>query len=275
MMATVGSEASFERGRAQLELLAGIDVTVKAVERNAEAIGDDIAQIEKARTREVKIAAVFTQTTTAEEGRPVRDEASTTYTAAIENAAEFGRRIYTETWERGWSRAAKKVTIGDGAEWIWHIADQHFPGAIQNVDIYHARQHLWELARALYPNEETKQKYWIMRQQAKLDAGQTAQLVRSLRTINATNPELADKIRVEADYFERNQERMQYPSFRSHHLFIGSGVIEAACKTVIGSRLKQSGVFWTLRGTNPIIALRCHQLSRKVEDYWASRSRAA
>jgi hypothetical protein len=324
MMATVGSEASFERGCAQLELLAGIDVTVKAVERNAEAIGDDIAQLEKARaaralqlelpavlgpavpflyiemdgtqvpmvrtelegragriegkparTREVKIGAVFTQTTTDEEGRPVRDEASTTYTAAVENAGEFGRRIYTEAWERGWSRAEKKVIIGDGAEWIWNIADQHFPGAIQIVDIYHARQHLWELARAMYPNEDARQKRWIMRQQAKLDAGQTEKLVRSLRSIDAANPELADKIRIKADYFQRNIERMRYPPFRSQHLFVGSGVIEAACKTVIGARLKQSGMFWTVRGANAIIALRCHQLSRKFEDYWASRSLAA
>jgi hypothetical protein len=102
-----------------------------------------------ARTREVKIGAVFTQTTTDEEGRPVRDEDSTTYTAAIENAEEFGARIYTEAWERGWSRAEKKVIIADGAEWIWNIVHQHFPGAIQIVDLFHARQHLWELARAL------------------------------------------------------------------------------------------------------------------------------
>jgi hypothetical protein len=324
MMAVVGSETSFERGRAQLELLAGIDVTVKAVERNAEAVGDDIAQIEKARaaralqlelpvilgpaspvlyiemdgtqvpmvrselegragrtegkparTREVKIGAVFTQTTTDEQNRPLRDEASTTYTAAIETAEEFGRRLYTEAWERGWSRAEKKVIIADGAEWIWNIADQHFPGAIQIVDIYHARQHLWELARALYPSEDTKQKRWIMRQQAKLDGGETKKLVRSLRAIDVAHPELADKIRIEADYFERNAERMLYPKFRSQNLFIGSGVIEAACKTVIGLRLKQSGMFWTVRGANAIIALRCHQLSRKFEDYWASRSRAA
>jgi hypothetical protein len=324
MMATVGSETSLERGRAQLELLAGIDVTAKAVERNAEAIGDDIAQLEKARaartlqlelpavlgpavpllyiemdgtqvpmvrpdlegragrvegqparTREVKIGAVFTQTTTDEDGHPVRDEASTTYTAAIENADEFGRRIYTEAWERGWSRADKKVVIADGAEWIWNIADQHFPGAVQIVDIFHARQHLWELARALYPNEDVKQKRWVMRRQARLDAGETEKLVRSLRAVDAVNPELADKLRLGADYFERNTERMRYPAFRRQNLFIGVGVIEAACKTVIGLRLKQSGMFWTVRGANSIIALRCHQLSRKFEDYWASRSRAA
>jgi hypothetical protein len=131
------------------------------------------------RTREVKLGCIFTQTTTDEEGRPIRDEASTTYVGAIETAEWFGRRMYTEAWERGWSRAQKKVVLGDGADWIWNIADQHFPGAIQIVDLYHARQHLWELARALYPNEEAKQKHWSMRQQHQLDEGQIEKLVRS------------------------------------------------------------------------------------------------
>ena len=74
-----------------------------------------------------------------------------TYTGAIEKAEEFGKRIYVEAWKRGWSRAGTKVVMGDGADWIWNLADQHFPGAVQIVDLYHARQHLWDLARRLHP----------------------------------------------------------------------------------------------------------------------------
>jgi hypothetical protein len=107
-----------------------------------------------AHTREVKLGCVFTQTAWDEEGYPIRDPDSTTYTGAIETAEEFGKRIYLEAWKRGWSRAQKKVVMGDGAEWIWNIAEQHFPGAMQIVDLYHARQHLWELARRLHPNHE-------------------------------------------------------------------------------------------------------------------------
>jgi hypothetical protein len=236
-----------------MELLAGLEVTAKAVERHAEAIGADIANCEQAKvnrtvqlelpgilglrvpvfyiemdgtqvpivrselegragriagqpahTREVKLGCVFTQTTTDKKGRPVRDEASTTYTGAIETADLFGRRLYTEAWERGWSRAQKKVVLGDGAEWIWNIADQHFVGAVQ-----------------------------IGRHMAR----------------------------------ERNKQRMLYPKFRKQGLFVGSGVIEAGCKTVIRSRLKQSGMFWTVRSANAIVALRCTRLSRKFEDY--------
>jgi hypothetical protein len=324
MLALIGSEAPFDHGRRQIELLAGLEVTAKAVERTAEAIGADIAQGEReavqravqlnlpmivgesipilyiqmdgtgipvvkketvgrqgktegrpAHTREVKFGCAFTQTTWDKEGYPIRDPASTTYTGAIENAEEFGKRIYLEAWNRGWNRAEKKVVIGDGAEWIWNLADLHFPGAIQIVDLYHARQHLWDVARKLHPNDEANQKAWIKLHQKKLlDKGKIEKLVLSLRSIDSTNPEVIEKIRIEADYFEKNAERMRYPKFRCQHLFVGSGVIEAGCKTVIGSRLKQSGMFWTVRGANAIIALRCCHLNGRFEDYWESRRAA-
>jgi hypothetical protein len=228
-----------------------------------------------ARTREVKLGCVFTQTTYDEEGFAIRDPDSTTYTGAIETAEEFGRRLYLEAWNRGWSRAEKKVVMGDGAEWIWNLADIHFPGAVQIVDLYHARQHLWDLARRLHPNDPVQQKVWVkIHQKRLLDKGKIEKLVRSLRSIESANAELLEKIRTEADYFERNAERMRYPKFRRQHLFVGSGVIEAGCKTVIGSRLKQSGMFWTVRGANSIIALRCCHLNSRFEDYWESRRAA-
>ena len=157
-----------------------------------------------AHTREVKLGCVFTQTTWDEEGYPIRDPDSTTYTGAIETAEEFGKRIYLEAWKRGWSRAQKKVVMGDGAEWIWNLADQHFPGAVQIVDLYHARQHLWELARKLHPNDAVNQKAWMkVHQKRLLDKGKIEKLVVALRSIDSTNPEVVEKIRTEADYFEQ------------------------------------------------------------------------
>jgi hypothetical protein len=325
MLALVGSEAPFDHGRQQIELLAGIEVTTKAVERTAEAIGADIAEgeqreIQRARqlnlpivvcqpipalyvemdgtgvpvvkaetegrsgkqngqsahTREVKIGSVFTQTTWDKEGYAIRDPDSTTYVAAIETASEFGPRIYLEAWNRGWERAEKKVVIADGAEWIWNTANDHFPGAIQIVDLFHARQHLWDVARKLYPNQEPEQQRWLaIHQDELLDEGKIEDLVAALRSIESSNSELLEKIRTEADYFEKNTERMRYPKFREQHLFVGSGVIEAGCKTIIGSRCKQSGMFWTVRGANSILALRCCKLNGRFEDYWADRRAAA
>ena len=321
MQAVVGQEVPFERGRQQLELLAGLEVNTKAVERTAEGIGGDIATQEQAEiqramrldlpmvvgepvsvlyiemdgtgipvvrketegragkrngepahTREVKLGCVFTQTNWDKEGYPIRDPDSTTYTGAIEAAEQFGQRIYVEAWKRGWSRARKKVVIGDGAEWIWNIAQLHFPGAIQIVDLYHARQHLWDLARKLHPNDKTQQGHWITIHQDHLDEGRIEELVCLLRSIECSNRELAEEIHAEANYFEKNAVRMRYPEFRRQHLFVGSGVIEAGCKTVIGSRCKQSGMFWTVRGANAILALRCCHLNGRFEDYWEARA---
>ena len=323
MHALVGQDAPFDRGREQMKVLAGLEVTTKSVERTAEAIGEDIAQREQeemqkaiqldlpvvvgkpipvlyvemdgtgvpvvrketvgrqgktdgqpAHTREVKLGCVFTQTRCDKEGFPIRDPDSTTYTGAIETAEEFGKRIYLQAWQRGWSRAANKVVLGDGAEWIWNLADLHFPGAIQIVDLYHAREHLWELARKLHPNDTAKQKAWMKKHQRLLDKGKIEKLVLTLRSIDSTNSEVIEKLRIETNYFERNAERMRYPRFRRQHLFVGSGVIEAGCKTVIGSRLKQSGMFWTVRGANAIVALRCCQLNGQFEDYWEDRRAA-
>jgi hypothetical protein len=228
-----------------------------------------------AHTREVKLGCVFTQTAWDQEGYAVRDSDSTTYTGAIETAAEFGKRIYREAWKRGWSRAKKKVVIGDGAEWIWNLVAEHFPDAIQIVDLYHARQHLWEVARQLYPQAEVQQRAWMKAHQKRLlDKGKVKKLVVTLRSIHTANPKVDEKICNEADYFERNAERMGYPKFRRQHLFVGSGVIEAGCKTVIGFRLKRSGMFWTLRGANSILALRCSHLNDRFEDYWEGRRTA-
>jgi len=228
-----------------------------------------------AHTREAKLGCVFTQTGWDQEGFAVRDPDSTTYVGAIETAEEFGKRLYVEAWKRGWSRAEKKVVMGDGAEWIWNLANEHFPGAVQIVDLYHARQHLWDVARRLYPNDAVSQKAWMkIHQKRLLDKGKIKRLVAALRALHSDNPEVAEKIRTEADYFETNTERMRYPKFRRQHLFVGSGVIEAGCKTVIGSRLKKSGMFWTVRGANAILALRCCHLNGRFEDYWEARRAA-
>jgi hypothetical protein len=324
MHALVGQEAPFDHGREQMQLLAGLEVTTKSVERTAEAIGTDIVQREQeetqkalqldlpviagppipvlyvqmdgtgvpvvkketagrqgktegqpAHTREVKLGCVFTQTSWDQEGYAIRDPDSTTYTGAIETAVEFGKHLYREAWKRGWSRAKKKVVIGDGAEWIWTLVAEHFPEAIPIVDLYHARQHLWEVARQLYPHEEVQQKAWMkVHQKRLLDKGKIEKLVGALRSINTSNPQMAEKIRTEADYFARNAERMRYPKFRRQHLFVGSGVIEAGCKTVIASRLKRSGMFWTVRGANAIVALRCCHLNGEFETYWEGRRAA-
>jgi hypothetical protein len=225
----------------------------------------------RAHTREVKLGCVFTQTTVDAAGWPVRDEDSTTYTGAIETAEEFSRRLYTEAQQRGWDRAQKKVVMGDGAEWIWNRTQEIFPGATEIVDLYHARQHLWDLSSKLHPSDVAAKRRWVMSHQHFLDDGKIELLVHRLRALGTQRQELAEEIETEASYFERNAARMRYPKFRKQGLFVGSGVIEAGCKTLIATRLKRSGMFWTVRGANAVIAVRCCRHSREFDDYWESR----
>jgi hypothetical protein len=221
-----------------------------------------------AHTREVKLGCVFTSVGVDPENRPVRDPDSTTYTGAIETAEEFARRIYREAYQRGWARARIKVVLGDGAVWIWNLAAVQFPGAILIVDFYHASEHLHKISRWLYPSDEAARRGWTALVVDLLDKGQIESLVTTLRSLVSQRPELAEKLTTESEYFERNADKMRYPDFRAQGLFIGSGVIEAGCKTVIGSRLKQSGMFWTVQDANRIIALRCCRVSGKFEEFW-------
>lgn len=227
---------------------------------------------EAAHTREAKLGCVFTQTSTDLEGYPIRDPDSTTYVAAIETAAEFGRRIYAEACQRGWDRARKKVVIADGAEWIWNLVEVLFPGAIQIVDLFHAREHLWDLARKLFPGDPAQQKIWMATHQDWLDEGQIETLTAALRQTATGYPACSEDLLRDANYFQTHAQRMRYPEFRRQGLFVGSGVIEAGCKTVIGTRCKQSGMFWTVPGANAILALRCAHLNDRFQDYWDARA---
>jgi hypothetical protein len=252
-------------------LYAQMDATGVPVVKKETAGRPGRTEGQQAHTRDAKLGCIFTQTTWDEEGYAIRDPDSTTYTGAIETAEEFGKRLYLEAWKRGWGRAEKQVVMGDGAEWIWNITEEHFPGAIQIVDLYHARQHLWDLARKLHPQDPAEQKRWMMIHQDLLDEGKIEKLVSSLHSISSSDPELTKTTANQAEYFAENAERMRYPEFRRQHLFLGSGVIEAGCKTLIGSRYKRSGMFWTVRGANAILALRCCHFNHRFEDYWEGR----
>ncbi len=225
-----------------------------------------------AKTREVKLGCVFTQTTTDENGFPLRDPDSTTFVGAIENAEDFGWRLYAEALRRGLMGAVRIVVLGDGAAWIRNLAEMHFPGAILIIDLYHAREHISDLCKLLWEHdkEQIKQKraeWWALLDQ---DGVETV-IAEALQSIPGASSELQEKAQKEINYLEKNKDRMMYASFRKQGFFVGSGVIEAGCKSLIGHRLKQSGMQWSLRGANAIIALRCMMQSDRLEDYWESR----
>jgi len=225
-----------------------------------------------AKTREAKLGCVFTQSTLDEKGYPVRDEASTSYVGAIETAEVFGCRIYAEAIFRGLDRVQKVCVIGDGAPWIWNIAHEQFYGAIQIIDLYHAREHYWNVARETFGCDKEKIMPWTDKRRKELNQGKVEQVIKAIEHLSPSTEQGKEVLEREIGYFEKNKNRMRYNEFRRQGLFVGSGVVEAGCRTVIGQRLKQSGMHWTVKGTNSIIALRCCFLSNRWEDFWEYRA---
>jgi hypothetical protein len=225
-----------------------------------------------AKTREAKLGCIFTQTTTDVRGFPVRDPDATSFVGAIESAEDFGWRIYGEAVRRGLSKAQRVVVLADGAQWIKNLAQMHFAEAKLIIDLYHARQHVSELCKTLFAGNEKKVRHQRMRWWTDLDEGKVEKIIRQAQQHLPQDAETKKKAEIEIHYLEKNAESMRYAEFRAQGLFVGSGVVEAGCKTIIGQRLKQSGMEWSVRGANAIISLRCILTSGRFEDYWESRA---
>ena len=220
------------------------------------------------RTREAKLGCVFTQVGLDREGRPQREPDSTTYVGAIESSELFGWRIYAEAVRRGLEQAQELIVLTDGARYNHTIARTHFPQAIHIVDLFHAFEHLNLMAQLLWGPERKTPQLW----RALLEAGEIRSLVRKAGKKLPPTAVGREAMRKALHYFEENAAQMRYAEFRKKQLFVGSGVVEAGCRTVIGQRLKQSGMRWSVRGANAIIALRCCLMSGRFEDFWASRA---
>jgi hypothetical protein len=224
-----------------------------------------------ARTREAKLGCVFTQTILDGEGRPVRDPGSTSFVGAIETVEPFGRRLYAEALRRGLRHARRVVMLGDAAEWIKNLQVMHFPEALYIVDLYHAREHVAELCQRLWPGQtqqvlRSRDRWWN-----DLDHGRVEKIVAQAQRDLPAEGRARDEAVGQIAYLNKNKEHMRYSEFRRQGLFVGSGVIEAGCKSLIGLRLKQSGMEWSVRGANAIIALRCMLQSGRLDEYWQSR----
>ena len=315
MTGSTAALVSFEESSALLHELAGVEVSTKQVERAAEALGTEIADDERscvekmgevaptmclgmdgtgvpmraaevagrtgkqpdgsAKTREAKVVTVWTAESRDEEGTPMRDPGSVTYSAAIESAAtadtspdrsDFAERVLREATRRGFTQASHCVVLGDGSTWIWNTARELFPQATQILDRYHAKEALHRTAQSIF-GATSESKPWATARCTELDEGKLHAIVHALRAHFTSCPE-ATKC---ALYIFHNRARMRYPKFRAQGFCTSTGVLEAGCKVAIGTRLKRAGMHWTVRGANAIIALRCSKLSGRYEDFWERR----
>ena len=221
----------------------------------------------RARTREVKLGVFFTQDDVDEKGYPVRDRASSSYIATFEPAAVFGDLVKAEGIRRGADHVRQLTILGDGAAWIWNIASSKFPEATQIVDLFHAREHLHDLARQLEFMLLGHKEEWLAARLEDLDYGDIDGICRAARAF-PLNGVKKDELDTALGYFENNAPRMRYRWFRQCGLFTGSGLVESGCKAVIGQRLKLSGMRWTTGGADAIATLRCQQASRPEDRIW-------
>lgn len=228
-----------------------------------------------ARTREVKLGCIFTQTTTDKDGEPLRDEASTTYVGTFDDCRAAGTQLRAEALRRGYATAQTTVYLGDGASWIWENARLNFPGSIEILDFYHASEHAGDLAKALLgagPEATALQSDWCHA----MKADSSDPVLTSARSLlaarqNELSPEQVETAQREIAYFTTNAARTRYGEFRTKGYFIGSGVVEAGCRTVVGRRLKASGMFWSQRGGEDLLTLRCLVLGPTFSDVWKAR----
>ena len=230
-----------------------------------------------AKTRSAYLGCVFTQHKRDEKGRPMRDYESTTYVSKVGPLEDFGPVLRQEAIRRGLGQAGKVVLLIDGAAGLENMGLVNFRGATQIVDFYHGADHAGQVVEALlgskdHPEYKPRRRRWVRR----LLGNGVENLIKETRQECAGKPQ-AQSVEEQLGYFVHNIKRMEYRTFRRQGFFIGSGVIEAGCKTVIGSRCKQSGMFWSKPGAENILALRCIHSSRRLDPFWKERlnSRAA
>ena len=221
----------------------------------------------RARTREVKLGVFFTQDELDKDGHPVRNRASTSVIATFEPAPVFADLVKAEGIRRGADHVRQLTVLGDGAAWIWGIATAKFPEATQIVDLFHAREHLHDLARKLEFMLLDRKDEWLAARLEDLDYGYIDGITAATRQYPLAGTK-KDEIGTALGYFENNAPRMRYHWFRQCGLFVGSGVVESGCKAVIGQRLKMSGMRWTVPGADAIATLRCQQASRPEDRIW-------
>lgn len=317
MTGFAAATTSFERSSELLRVLAGLALGAKQVERTAEGLGAEIADDERARveeappaadtmylgidgtglpvrqsereghpgkqpdgtakTREAKLAMVWTASRSSPQEPVLRDPGSVSYSAAVESAASrdtdrelppFAQRVEREVKRRGFDRAKRQVALGDGALWIWNRVAEQFPRAIQIVDLFHAKERLWRVAHAVYGSDSDLASAWAHRHGADLEAGRVETVIAALHRLPGEEAEAA------TGYFHNNRHRMRYAKFRRQGLCVSSGVVESGCKRVVGERLKRSGMHWTVDGGNAIMALKCCILSERFEEFWKRRAQA-
>jgi hypothetical protein len=228
--------------------------------------------------REIKAGAVFR----AERG-PKRSELvpgvyvdtpapdGVRYVARRTAKGSFAWLLYQLAVQCGLEQAQQVVVIGDGAPGIWNLAAEHFPGAVQIVDLYHAKEHVWDVAHAVFGHATAGGTAWATHACWLLEQGQSEALVCAIEALPPIAPQpgqARSSPERAVDYFTTNAQRMRYPVFRAQGMHIGSGIAEAACKSIVSTRAKRCGMRWTPEGLDALLPLRTAVLNGAYDSFW-------
>lgn len=220
---------------------------------------------------EVKVGCVFETKGSGEN----QERGRTRFVAGLETSEVFFWRLYSAGCAEAAHGCREIVAIGDGAPWIWNGFSTHFPQAVQIVDWYHAKEHVWAVARACYGEGTQRATRWAEQLETKLWRGDVEAVLRSMRALRPATHEARDAVRTNIDYFDNNKTRMRYGEFRRKGYYIGSGVVESACKQLVALRCKRSSMRWSRIGAQAILRLRCSLLSGTFQNDWVGYRRAS
>jgi len=214
--------------------------------------------------KEIKVGACFSW----DRADPEADPEAVSYTADWESAQQFRETLWQEALARGAPAARSQAVIGDGAPWIWEMASHLFPYAVQILDWYHLTQHLWTAGKVVHGEGTPETAMLVESWKTEVWEGRSEAVEEHLRQLVVAGKDDKDNtLRRCADYLQTHQARLRYHLFPAMGWPIGSGVVEGACKHVVGLRFKRQSTRWSKAGARAVLHLRLDRLS----DRWEAR----
>jgi hypothetical protein len=227
------------------------------------------------RWQEAKVATILVRRLEASVEEPTLGAVlARRYVGVLGAAEELAARIQQVIRQAGWEHIPMGEILGDGAHWIWTVADTSFPGVRQTLDYYHLSEHLYAFANLQYPHNPTGAKAWVDQKMGALLMDRVGEVLSALKRMRPWQKAVHDALAQLIGYVERNRTRIRYQEPWHAGLAVGSGAVEGACKHVIQSRFKRAGMRWKPPGFLNVLALRLARLNGTFQAFWASRGLA-
>jgi len=286
MMCYLGQQKVYAEAEEELEILRGIDISAKQIENVCHYYGEKLEEeiqqeitsggalpqkndrkrhyamldggmllTREEKWKEMKLARIFDATEIVSINKNRNYIGESTYVAHLGNHKQFLQKVENHLDDKG-----EIIFIADGAKWIWKWVEAMYPESTQILDYYHASQHLCQWAEMAIKDEQQK-KNWIHTQCLWLLNNGVDTVIENIKQLKVNDTQVRKSRNTLIAYYESNQSRMQYKTYKEHGLMIGSGPIEAAHRHVIQQRMKLSGQRWTIKGAQQIVNLRVAEKS--------------